>query len=209
MPRRRSPQSLQQTIAKQIAKRGRGTVFTPRRFVRFGNRAAIDKAFSRLTAAGTIRRLGRGFYDYPRIHPKLGPLAPTIDATAKAIAGRDKIRLQPSGAYAANMLRLSEQVPAKVQFLTEGKTRRVRLGGREIVLKGTSPRNLAAAARTTGLVIQGLRYIGKKNVNPTRIKHLRSMLSERDRKRLIRDLRLAPTWMHPHLRFIAGEPSRQ
>ncbi len=37
-----------------------------------------------------------------------------------ASAGRDRVRLQPSGAYAANLLGLSEQVPAKVVFLTDG-----------------------------------------------------------------------------------------
>lgn len=35
----------------------------------------------------------------------------------------DRVRLQPSGAYAANLLGLSEQVPAKVVFLTDGPSR--------------------------------------------------------------------------------------
>jgi len=42
---------------------------------------------------------------------------------ATAVAGRDRVRLQPSGAYAANLLGLSEQVPAKVVFLTDGPSR--------------------------------------------------------------------------------------
>ena len=58
--------------------------------------------------------------DYPKLHTALGPLAPTPEALAKALAGRDRVRLQPSGAYAANLLGLSEQVPAKVVFLTDG-----------------------------------------------------------------------------------------
>jgi hypothetical protein len=205
MARPRSPQSLESKIAKQIAKRGRGVVFTPRRFVRFDNRAAVDKALSRLTAAGTIRRLAPGLYDYPKIHPELGPLAPTTEAIAKAIAGRDRIRLQPTGAYAANILHLSEQVPMKVQFLTDGETRRVRIGRREIVFKRTTPRNVAAAGRMSGLVIQALRYLGRTHVTADRIKHLRGLVSASDRRRLLRDLRLAPAWMHPYLRYIAGQ----
>jgi hypothetical protein len=92
-------------------------------------------------------------------------------------------------------------------YKTDGKTRRIRVGRRELILKHTSPRNVAAAGRTSGLVIQALRYLGKTNVTKDRIEHLRTMLSSQDRKRLIRDLRLAPAWMHTHLRFIAGEGS--
>lgn len=48
---------------------------------------------------------------------------------ARAIAGRDRVRLQPAGAYAANTLGLTEQVPAKVVFLTDGPSRTVVVGG--------------------------------------------------------------------------------
>ena len=52
--------------------------------------AAIDKALSRLATDGTIRRLARGVYDYPKTHPQIGLLSPAPDAIAKAIAGRDQ-----------------------------------------------------------------------------------------------------------------------
>ena len=64
----------------------------------------------------------------------MGRIAPSADAVAKALAARDAVRLQPAGAYAANMLGLSDQVPVKVVFLTDGPSRRVKLGQREIVL---------------------------------------------------------------------------
>jgi hypothetical protein len=44
------------------------------------------------------------------------------------MAGRDRVRLQPSGAYAANLLGLSEQVPAKVVFLTDRASRVIATG---------------------------------------------------------------------------------
>lgn len=37
----------------------------------------------------------------------------------QAVAGKDRLRTQPAGVYAANMLGLSEQVPAKVVLLTD------------------------------------------------------------------------------------------
>ena len=62
--------------------------------------------------------------------------------------------------YAANLLRLSEQVPARVVFLTDGKPRRLNYGRQVIELRRASPRMMAAAGRMTGLVIAGLRYVG-------------------------------------------------
>ncbi len=132
-------------------------------------------------------------------------LSPSIDEIAKTLSGRHAIRLLPSGAYAANMLRLSEQVPAKVVFLTDGPSRKVKIGKQEITLKQAAPRRLAAAGRTSGLVIEALRYLGKEHVEPKRIGHLRTLLSAGDKAKLMLDLPLAPAWMHAHIRFIAGE----
>jgi hypothetical protein len=69
-----------------------------------------------------------GPHDYPRRDPVLGLLAPSVEGIANALRGRDAVRIQPSGAYAANLLGLSDQVPMRVVFLTDGQTRRVRIG---------------------------------------------------------------------------------
>jgi len=50
-------------------------------------------ALSRLVAKGTIRRLARGLYEYPREHPEFGKLSPEIGEVAGALAGKDRIRL--------------------------------------------------------------------------------------------------------------------
>ena len=92
---------------------GTGFVSVPTDFLDLGSRQAVDIILHRLTKAGTIRRLTRGLYDYPRAHPEVGLLAPPIEAITKALAGKNKLRLQPTGAYAANLLHLSEQVPAE------------------------------------------------------------------------------------------------
>jgi len=43
-------------------------------------------------------------YDVPRHHPIVGEVAPDTDMVVKALAGKDATRLQPTGAYAANLL---------------------------------------------------------------------------------------------------------
>ena len=74
--------SVSKQIVKRIRGKGMGFVFTPKDFLDLGSRAAVDQALSRLTRRGTIRRLGRGLYDYPRVSPHLGPLSPPLDLVA-------------------------------------------------------------------------------------------------------------------------------
>lgn len=197
-------QSTEKSILDRVRGHGRGWVFTPRHFLDIASRPAVTSALRRQIDAGSIRQLGRGLYDYPKLHTALGPLAPTPEALAKALAGRDRVRLQPSGAYAANLLGLSEQVPAKVVFLTDGPSRVVRVGSMTVQLRRTTPRNMAAAGRSSGLVIQALRYLGPEHVTPARIARLRRTLPVDVRDALLKDLTVAPTWMHRTLKELAA-----
>lgn len=148
-----------------------GQLFPPWDFPDLGSRAAVDQALSRLCRDGHLRRVGRGLYALPRQHPLFGELAVTSDAIAEALAGRDALRLQPAGAYAANQLGLTEQVPMRLLFLTDGPTRTLRLAdGREIVLKQTTPRFMQTAGRISGTVIAALRWLGRDAVDDDTIR---------------------------------------
>lgn len=203
MGRRSATQTIDSQILRRIKRWGRGSVLTPADFVDLGGRAAVDQTLSRLAKGNTLRRLTRGVYLYPQQHPVLGELQPSAETIAKAIAGRDRTRLQPSGAYAANVLGLSDQVPMKVVFLTDGPSRLVRVGPMTIQLRRTTPRNMAAAGRLSGLVIQAFRYLGKNHITPERIAHLKRTLPAAKRHELAKDLNLAPSWMHQTLRELA------
>ena len=198
-------QSIEKTILDRVHGHGIGWVFTPRHFLDLAARPAVASALKRQTDSGQIRQLARGLYDYPVRHPKIGMLAPGADAVAKALSGRDAVRVQPAGVYAANLLGLSAQVPMKVVFLTDGASRRVRLGRQEIVLKHTTPRNMATAGRTSGLVIQGVRQIGQRHVSDEMIETLRRKLSDEDKRQLLKDLRYAPAWIAAIMRRVAGD----
>lgn len=180
-------------------------MIVPADFLAIGSREAVDLALHRLARKGTIRRLARGVYDFPKEHPVLGPLTPSAGEVAKALAGRDRTRLQPAGAYAANALGLSEQVPAKAVFLTDGPTRTVKIGTTTIQLRRTTARNMATAGRLSGLLIQALRELGKEHVTPERREHLKRTLPVDKRRELIKDLKLAPAWMHAIFRELAEE----
>ncbi len=108
---------------------------------------------------------------------------------------RDAIRLQPSGAYAANVLGLSEQVPSRIVFLTDGPARKVKIGKQEIILQHTTPRNMATAGRKSGTLIQALRYLGQDQVDDKVLANLRRQITDADRSVIRKDLRHAPAWI--------------
>lgn len=196
-------ESVDTQVLQQIQSHGPGWVFTPSDFAALGSRTAIATALMRHRVAGTIRLLGRGLYDVPRVHDVLGTLWPAIESVSQALERKDGLRLQPSGVYAANLLGLSEQVPAKVVFLTDGATRTVKVGPTQISLKRTTPRNVAAAGRLSGLLIQAFRSLGADHITPQRIARLRSSLPADERAKVLQDLALAPEWMHTLLRQVA------
>ncbi len=196
--------SIDGMILARIQSKGHGPVFTPRDFLDLGSREAVDQALSRHARDGAIRKLARGLYDFPKTDPVFGRLSASTEAVAKALADRDNIRVQPSGGYAANLLGLSEQVPMQALFLTDGPSRRVKLGKREIILKHTTPRNMATAGRKSGLVIQALRHLGQRHVDEQVIRILRRRLSKEDKAGLLKDIKHAPGWIGSIFRQLAG-----
>lgn len=198
-------QSVENSILSRIYGHGRGWSFTPSHFLDLGSYAAVTLALKNLCDKGKIRRLARGLYDYPRTHPKLGDLAATPEQIAQALADKSSSKIQPSGAYAANLLGLSEQVPAKAVFLTDAADRRIQVGRQEIVLKRTTPKNMATAGRVSGLVIQALRHLGKDHVDESLVAKLDRRLDHDDRRQLAKDIRYAPAWIGSIIRRLTAE----
>lgn len=198
-------QHINNKVVNRIYGKNRGWVFTPTHFFDLGSRSAVSKALERLAKRGTIRRLARGLYDYPKKHPVLGEMPANYEQIGKALAGKDSLRIQPFGAYAANLLGLTEQVSAKIVFLTDGANRTVNVGNQKIILKRTTPKNMATAGRISGLVIQAMRYLGKDQVDALMIEKLRRRLSRKGRQQLIRDIRYAPAWIGKIFRKLGSE----
>ena len=204
-----SKKNIDSTVVSRIYGHGRGWVFTPNHFKDLGSRDAVASALKRHKQSGLIRQLARGVYDYPKIDPELGLLEPSTDDIAQALAGRDATRLQPSGAYAANLLGLSTQVPTKIVYLTDGRPRTVQIGKRQITLNQTTPRNMATAGKISGLVIQALRHLGSRDVDAATIEAVKKRLSASDRKRLLADIRHAPAWIADIIRKVAAEDEQR
>ena len=195
-------------VKRRIYRRGRSSVVTADDFADIGSRAAIDLALSRLVRRGTIQRIARGIYYYPETDPVLGAAKPKVEAIVRAVAGAGRMRLQPSGAYAANLLGLSEQVPMRIVYLTDSQSRRIRIGKNEIIFKRSTPRNLHAAGRLGGLVVQALRFLGKDAADSTVIWKLREAVPMHERPLVVRDSLAAPAWIRDVVKKAFGDVER-
>ena len=200
---KKSLHSTDSQTLKRIRGHGKGWVFTPNHFKDLGSRDAVASALKRHKQAGLIRQLAQGLYDYPKTDPELGILEPSIDDIVSVLAGRDVVRLQPTGAYAANLLGLSTQVPMKIIYLTDGLPKTVTIGKRQIILKRTTPRNMAMAGRVSGLVAQAFRYLGKDHVDNSMIDRLRDRLDGAAQAQLLKDARYVPAWIAKVFQEIA------
>ncbi len=197
------PQSLKASMLSRIYGKGRGALFTPKTFLDLGNRTGIGVALFELMRDGIIRKVTRGVYEYPKTSSLIGPLPPRPEAVANAIAVAEGLRLQPTGAYAANLLGLSEQVPARITYFTDGTSKTIRVGKQTVILKRTTPRNMQLHGSIGGLLLQALRHLGQKNVGPAQIEILRKRLSAKEKAELAAAARWVPAWVAEVMRTIS------
>ncbi|MDE5421092.1 DUF6088 family protein [Ancylomarina sp. DW003] len=187
--------SIEKEIEKSIKSRRKGVLLFPEDFSAIGSSEAVRKALQRLKDRGVIRTVAQGIYVRPEIDEFIGELTPTAEEVALAISKRDKIRIVPTGAYALNALGLSTQIPMKVVFLTDGAPREIKIGNRTIKFKKTTPKNLLAKGKISGLIIQALKEIGKDKVTPDEEEKIISLLVKENQKFLKNDILLAPVWI--------------
>lgn len=182
-------------IMKRVRGKGRGWAFTPKDFIDFGTRGSVDMALSRLAKSGAIRRIGRGLYDYPRFHDKLGALGPDVDSLAQAVSSQSGDKVFPSGAAAANRLGFSTQVPAKATYATSGPSRVKTVAGRTLALKHARAPLIDNATDRANAVLQAMAHLGRNNIDAETIHRLADRLDDRDMKALIASRPQMPGWM--------------
>jgi hypothetical protein len=197
-------QTMRDKVITRIERLGAGKAFSAKDFLDIASRGTIDMALSGLTRDGTIRRIRRGLYDMPRVNPALGgELSPDIDEAARAIARRQRWKIVPEGAWAANLLGLSTQVPSKIIYLTDGPNNEVPIGRRNIQFKHARPKALAGLDGKFALVVQALRHLGRDGVGPQEIEKLRAGLSPAEKRKLVKATRFGVDWIYEVANSIA------
>lgn len=161
-----------------------------------------------MTNNGTILRIGRGIYYYPKEDKVLGlgVLYPTLEDIAEAVARRDKARIVPTGLYALNRLGYSTQIPMNVVYLTDGYNRKLTLfNGGSIQFKHTTPKNLAFNSPLSMLLTFALKSLGKENITDKIRSHTKELLKKDENQVVKQDFKLMPAWISSLIKSLYEE----
>jgi hypothetical protein len=202
-------QSVENKMVSRIYGQGRGWSFSKNDFMDLGGDDLVRKALSSLESGGTIRRVLRGLYDYPRISTLLNePMGPDLDQVARALARKSGWRIQPSENTALNLLGLSTQVPAQAVYLSDGPSKTYAIRNRELIFKKRSLKESGFKHRDSELVVQALKALGQDRIDSDIRDKLAGALPAAIWKKMIRDTKTAPAWVHEIIRTIADEVNR-
>ena len=193
-------------VLSKIYGKRRGWAFSIIDFTAFGSRSAIDVALHRLLKNGTIRRVIRGIYDYPRYSDMLKTeLSPDIDQVAQALARKFGWRVQPSGSAALNLLGLSTQVPSRMVYLSDGPNRSYNIATHTITFKHTALKEARLRVRESTLIVQALKSLGPQRTTPEVIAKIRRQLDPKLHAKVLKDTKTATGWAYETIRGICSE----
>ncbi len=129
-----------------------------------------------------------------------------IDSAVAALARRDSIRIMNDGMSSANQLGLTNAVPAKTIYITDGATRNVKIGGRTIRLRHASPSVMSWTGKISAPVAQALRWLGPQAAMDDRITMmLKQKLPDNVKKDLIRNSVHLPGWAASIVHDVADQ----
>ncbi|HTO36016.1 MAG TPA: DUF6088 family protein [Flavobacterium sp.] len=183
-------QSIHNQIDNKISNLKKGTILFIADFADFGTVENVKKVLLRLEKKQVLVRLAHGIYLYPKVDKDLGVLFPSTESIAEAIAKRDKTRIIPTGFFALQQLGISIQTPMNIVYLTDGAARKITVGKRIIIFKKTAPKNLAIKNKILSDVVQGLKELGKNNVEDPVREKIKTVL-----EKIPEEILNAPIWI--------------
>jgi predicted transcriptional regulator of viral defense system len=197
--------SIHNQIEDKILSLKKGSILFITDFAEFGTSENVKKVLLRLEKKEVLIRLAHGIYLYPRKDKVLGTLFPSTEDIAKAIAKRDKARIISTGSYALQQLGISNQIPMNIVYLTDGAPRKIQIGKRTITFKKTTPKNLTIKDRIMNNIVQGLKELGKGNVDNTAKSQIKKALKRVRFENIKEDSNAAPVWIKEQILELISE----
>lgn len=183
-----------ETIISKINRSKKGSIFLPDSFLPIDLQYASN-ILSQLVKDGVLIRVSQGIYLKPKM-TRFGPLMPTLYEIAEIIAKRDHAKILPCGPVAENYLGFSTQVPMNVVYITNGASRKLRIGKRTLTFKYGVPTNFAYKGKTMPILVLALKSIGKSNITDDTLDTVYGVLKENPEEATWKeDVKLAPIWI--------------
>jgi len=196
---------ITEKLKNKIKTLGDDEVFIANDFLEIAEYETVRKALNRLTNEGKIQKVMRGVYYCPRYSEFLHEYeAPSPHRTAMAIARKFNWNIAPSGSTALNLLGLSTQVSAKWSYISDGIYNEYKLGEITIIFKRRNNREISGMSYKTALVIQGIKAMGRNNIDETDIVKIQSSLTKTEKQNLLREAKPTTVWVYGIIKKICG-----
>jgi Family of unknown function (DUF6088) len=193
-------------ILNRVRGHGRGNrVYTPKDFLDLGSRAALDQALSRMCRAGTLRRVGRGLYDWPRHSAILDQPAPaSVDSVVDAVKRRANVTVVPGNLAAANALGLTNAVPTRPDFLASRHIGDVVIGNRTVSFRTAGSALSPWLDTPAAVLVQALFWLHDNASDrlDDAVPTLRKRASDDAKRSLAKGINKLPGWAIPAAREI-------
>jgi hypothetical protein len=183
-------ESVSHIIEQKINRLKPGQVFLPSDFKGLGTSTAIRKALSRLVESRQVERMGQGIYVIPQNDKIFGKILPSMEQLAEALAKKEHVKIKPSGQHALNKVGLSNQVPMRLVFLTNGNSKKIQIGKNAIIFKSTTAKKLSMKGDITSLLFLGLEELDLKKLSRIQMDRIMELLKQENPENLKYNLRL-------------------
>ncbi len=197
---------IMEKVNRRIISKKRGWCFTPKDLMDLGSPSAVWQALHRLEQKGTIRRILRGVYEYPKKNQFLGGYAtPSPDCVAQGIARSNQWTIVPEGNTALNIIGLSTQVPAHWQYLTDGPTRLYSLDSINLRFIHRAIKETAGLSYDSAVMTQAIKSLGKEHIDDDVIRRLHGLKSPNEWETVLKECRYITSWIYEVMKAAAKE----
>ena len=181
-------------------------VFSSADFLELSNGENIRVTLNRMAKKGLIKKIIPGFYYRPEFLDALNEYeAFSPHQFALAMARKYNWNIAPSGLTSLNLLGLSQQVPAKWSYISDGSSKKVEIDNVIIEFKKKTNREIAGMSYKTAMVIQAIKELGKGNIDDVTISKIQKSLSAKEMKNLIDESKSSFAWIFEIAKQIAGD----
>ena len=103
---------------------------------------------------------------------------------------------------------LSTQVPAQAVYLSDGPSKTYTIGNRQLIFKKRALKESGFKHRESELAVQSLKALGRDRIDSETRRTLAQALPAAIWKKIVRDTKTAPAWVHDVIRTISNEVSQ-
>jgi len=197
--------TIEKNILEFLNKNSDIMVFSSKDFLEITNSEVVRVTLNRMADKGIIKKIVSGFYYRPRyseIIKEYEVVSP--HHFAMAMARKYNWNIAPSGVAALNLLGLSQQVPAKWSYISDGIYKKVKIGNIYVEFKKKNNREISGMSYKTALVIQAIKEFGKGKVDEITIEKIRAALTEKELELLLEESKSSWAWIYDVVKKIVG-----